>query len=120
MAGACGIDARVVAAGRGLQPQDRGTVSVTRRNLGQSGAVRMSIEILRDVLAWSAVINLGLLAWWFVFFILAHDWMHGLHGRWFKLSAERFDAIHYAGMLGFKLGIILLNIVPYLALRIVV
>jgi hypothetical protein len=80
----------------------------------------MSIEIARDVLGWCAVINLLLLAWWFLFFAYAHDWMYRLHGRWFTLSVERFDAIHYGAMALFKLGIILLNIVPYLALRIVV
>jgi hypothetical protein len=41
-------------------------------------------------------------------------------GKWFKLTVERFDAIHYAGMAFFKIGIFLLNIVPYLALRIVI
>jgi len=55
----------------------------------------MTVEIIRDVLAWCSV-----------------------HGKWFKLSAERFDAFHYSGMGFFKIGIILFNIVPYFALRI--
>ena len=75
--------------------------------------------MLRDVLLWCAVINYGILLVWFLLFILAHDWMHRLHGRWFRLSVEQFDALHYAGMGIFKLGIILLNLVPYIALRIV-
>jgi hypothetical protein len=75
--------------------------------------------MLRDVLLWCAVINYGVLLVWFLFFILAHDFMHRLHGRWFRLSVEQFDALHYAGMGIFKLGIILLNLVPYIALRIV-
>lgn len=79
----------------------------------------MSVETLRDAFLWCAVINYGVLLVWFLFFILAHDWMHRLHGRWFRLSVEQFDAIHYAGMAIFKLGIILFNLVPYIALRIV-
>lgn len=79
----------------------------------------MSIEIVRDVLGWCAVINLVLLVWWFLFFSFAHDWMYRMHGRWFTLSVERFDAIHYAAMAFFKLSVILFNIAPYLALRIV-
>jgi hypothetical protein len=75
--------------------------------------------MLRDVLLWCAVINYGVLLVWFLFFILAHDFMHRLHGRWFRLSVEQFDALHYAGMGIFKLGIILLNLVPYIVLRIV-
>ena len=80
----------------------------------------MTVEQIRDVLAWCAVINIGLLLWWFLMFALAHDFVYRLHGKWFKLTVERFDAIHYAGMAFFKIGIFLLNIVPYLALRIVI
>lgn len=78
----------------------------------------MTVEVMRSTLAWCAVINLGLLLWWFLFFALAHDWMYRLHGRWFKLTTEQFDALHYGGMAVFKLGILLFNLVPYLALRI--
>jgi hypothetical protein len=83
-----------------------------------AGGVTVTVEVMRNTLAWCAVINLGLLVWWFLFFSLAHDWMYRLHGRWFKLTTEQFDALHYGGMAVFKLGILLLNLVPYLALRI--
>ena len=79
----------------------------------------MNIEITRDVLLWCAVINYGVLLVWFLFFVLAHDWMHRLHGHWFRLADEQFDAIHYAGMAIYKLGIILFNLVPFIALHIV-
>ena len=79
----------------------------------------MTVEIIRDVLAWCAIINVGLLLLWLLFFTLAHDLVYRAHGKWFKLSVERFDAIHYAGMVFFKICIILFNIVPYFALRIV-
>ena len=79
----------------------------------------MSIETARNALLWCAIINYGVLLVWFLFFILARDFMHRLHGRWFHLSVEQFDAIHYAGMAIFKLGIILFNLVPYIALGIV-
>ena len=79
----------------------------------------MTVEIIRDVLAWCSVINLGLLLFWWLWFMLAHDFMYRFHGRWFKLSVEKFDTINYALIGFFKIGIILFNIVPYLALRIV-
>lgn len=79
----------------------------------------MSIEILRDVLGWCAVINYGVLLLWFLFFLFAHDWMHRFHGRWFRLPVEQFDTIHYAAMAIYKIGIILFNLVPYVALLIV-
>jgi hypothetical protein len=45
--------------------------------------------------------------------------MHEIHGRWFHLSREQFDALHYAGMSVFKIGILLFNLVPLVALSIV-
>ena len=80
----------------------------------------MTIETVRDLLAWCSVINIGLLLWWFLFFALAHDWMYRLHKNWFKMSVERFDTIHYLGMAIFKMGILLFNLVPYLVLRSVI
>jgi len=41
----------------------------------------MSIETLRYALLWCAVINYGVMLVWFLFFILARDFMHRLHGR---------------------------------------
>jgi len=79
----------------------------------------MTPEIIRDTLGWCAVINYGLLLWWFSAFTLAHDWMYRLHRRWFDLSVETFDAIHYGCMGIFKVGILLFNLIPYIALRIV-
>ena len=77
----------------------------------------MNIEIVRKALLWCAVINYGILLVWFLFFMLAHDWMYQLHGRWFHLSLDQFDMLHYAGMSVYKLGIILLNLVPWIALH---
>jgi uncharacterized protein DUF6868 len=79
----------------------------------------MNMEMARNALLWCAVINYGVLLVWFLFVILARDFMHRLHGRRFRLSREQFDMVHYAGMAIFKLGIILFNLLPYVALRIV-
>jgi hypothetical protein len=45
--------------------------------------------------------------------------MYRLHGRWFRIPEDRFDAIHYAGMAVYKIGILLLNLVPLVALLVV-
>lgn len=75
-----------------------------------------SLFAVRNALLWCAVINYGILLVWFLFFMLVHDWMYQFHGRWFHLSVEQFDMLHYAGMSIYKIGIILLNLVPYIAL----
>ena len=56
------------------------------------------MNLLLDVLFWCMIINLGLLLWWFLIVVLAHDFVYQMHSRWFKLSVEKFDSIHYAGM----------------------
>jgi hypothetical protein len=52
-------------------------------------------------------------------FWFGHDWMFRLHSRWFHLSKEGFDSVHYASMAAYKLGILLLNLTPYVALRLI-
>lgn len=79
----------------------------------------MTIDIMREFLGWCSIINLGLLLWWVLFFMFAHDFMYRLHGKWFNLSVEKFDTIHYAGMAFFKITIFIFNVVPYLVLLII-
>ena len=78
----------------------------------------MSIEVVRNALLWCTVINCALLVVWCLLYALPHEWLYLLLGRWFRLTAEQFDAISFAGIVFYKLGILLFNLVPYLALRI--
>ena len=79
----------------------------------------MNIEILRRFLLWCLGINYGILLLWFAVFVVAHDALYRLHTRWFRISVAQFDTVHYAGMSVYKIGVLLLNLVPYLALRMV-
>jgi len=79
----------------------------------------MTIEMARGILGWCSIINMGILIWWFLLFTLAHNLVYKIHSKWFKISVEQFDAVHYAGMVFFKIFIFAVNIVPYFALRIV-
>lgn len=79
----------------------------------------MSIDVVRNALLWCTVINYALLVVWFLLTALPHEWLHRLWGRWFRLTAEQFDAINFTGIVLYKLGILLFNLVPYVALRIV-
>ncbi len=79
----------------------------------------MTIEILSSVLGWATVINLGIVTAWFCVFTFYHDAVFRLHSKWFKLSEEKFDTIHYAGMAFYKVATYLFNFAPYLAIKIV-
>lgn len=76
----------------------------------------MSVSELQSWLGWCLVINLAVLIWWASWFLLARDWIYRLHGRWFNLSEQQFDAIHYGGMAFYKLLILVFNLAPWLAL----
>src|SRR6478736_6580205 len=52
----------------------------------------MSVQFARSFLAWSTGVNYVILMMWFLVFMFAHDWMRGMHGRWFRLSDEQFGA----------------------------
>jgi hypothetical protein len=77
----------------------------------------MDVRLVSDCLLLCTLINYVVLLAWFVAFSAAHERLYRLHTRWFHLPVERFDAIHYAAMALYKIGILLLNLVPYVALR---
>ena len=79
----------------------------------------MTLEILQSFLGWCTAINVGLLTIWFLFFWLGHDLIYRFHAKIFPMPKETFNAIHYAGLAGYKTSILLLNLVPYLAIALV-
>jgi hypothetical protein len=79
----------------------------------------MNIAKLQTLLLWCTVINYVILIIWFAAFVLAHDMLFRLQSRWFRLSKEQFDAMNYGSMAVYKIGIMLLNLVPLIALWIV-
>ena len=76
----------------------------------------MTTQEIRELLLWSLAINYAVLLIWFGAFVCAHDWMYRMHTRWFKLPVETFDALHYTGLTIYKIGVLLLNLVPLIAL----
>ncbi len=80
----------------------------------------MTIDLLRSVLGWCAVINIGILLWWFIFFVYGHDLIYRIHSRWFKIPVETFNAIHYAAMAFYKLIVVVFIVIPYFVLLILV
>jgi hypothetical protein len=79
----------------------------------------MTTHEIKNVLLWCVGLNYLVLFIWAGLFVFAHDWMFRLHRRWFNLTVETFDAIHYAGLSIYKIGIILFNLMPFVALWLV-
>lgn len=78
----------------------------------------MDMTSVRDFLLLCLIFNYVILLWWFGVFVFAHGWLLRIHTRWFRITEEQFDAIHYAGLAFYKIGILLLNLVPWIALLI--
>jgi len=80
----------------------------------------MSVANVRDVFFWCGVINYGLLlVWALIYVILPHEWIKQLVSRFYGIRSDRFDEMNYNGIVFYKILIIVFNIVPYIALRIV-
>jgi len=79
----------------------------------------MKMLQVSDFLLYSALINMGLLLWWVSFFIFGRSVIYRMQSRWFKISEERFDTIHYSGTALYKICIFVFNIVPYFALMLI-
>lgn len=79
----------------------------------------MTLETIRTALGWCTLINMGVLFVWWGAMSLFGGMIHRLHSGFFKLTREQFDAIHYTLMGAFKLGVLLLNAVPWVVLHIV-
>ncbi|MGH8616766.1 MAG: DUF6868 family protein [Burkholderiales bacterium] len=78
----------------------------------------MNVDFMREFLLWATVINYGILLVWVFLFAFCHDWTYRQHTKRFKLSVEHFDALNYLAVSLYKLGIVLFNLVPFLALSI--
>lgn len=79
----------------------------------------MTIDIVRDALLWSFIINMGFMFLWFFFFMLARSWAYKIHGKLFRISEERFNTINYTLMGFYKIFVFFFNLVPYIALNII-
>lgn len=76
----------------------------------------MSIEFLRNFLLGCLVANYCILLLWALVFLFARGWMFRIHTKWFNLSNEVFDSIHYAGLAAYKIVILVFNLVPFVIL----
>ena len=77
----------------------------------------MSTRQLGEWLLWCALLNYGALLVWFALFRGAHAALYRWLSGWFRLTPERFDQLNFAAMTFYKVLILGLYLLPYLALR---
>jgi hypothetical protein len=77
-----------------------------------------TVNYIAAILGWCMVINYGILLIWMVFLMSGRIWMYRVHNRWFDIPDQEFNAAHYRLMGQFKLYIMIFNLSPYIAIRI--
>lgn len=76
----------------------------------------MNIDWWVTFLAWSALLNYGVLLLTFFLFRAMRGWIHRVHRQWFALSPEQIDMACYAFMGCYKLAIWFFLLVPVIVL----
>ena len=78
----------------------------------------MDIQTLTTFFMWCSIIN-GVLILWFIIFVTSPDFIYRTQTKWFPVPRETFNVAMYSFYGLFKLLFIFLNLVPYIALRII-
>ncbi|MGM0563557.1 MAG: DUF6868 family protein [Pseudomonadota bacterium] len=76
----------------------------------------MNTEFWIPFLGYNLAFNYALLLFWALMMLFASNTVYRLHSRWFPISRENFNAIHYAGMAFYKILIFVFCLMPLLAL----
>ena len=83
----------------------------------ESDTVTEQLEVVSRILLGAFLLGMGLLVVWFAALMLFGDFVHAVHGAFFKIGRSQFDAIHYAGMAFTKIVLVVGFFFPYLAIR---
>ena len=76
----------------------------------------MDIPTLKTFLLWAAVLNIAMQLLWFFFLAFAHNWVYRVHTKWFPISEQQFNSLHYGGLILLKTATFFFYIGPYIAL----
>lgn len=79
----------------------------------------MNIQTLTKFFMWCTILNLGLLIFSFLMLAFAGDFVYMMHGKWFPMPRERFNAVIYSFIGFYKIIVIVFNVVPWIALAII-
>ncbi len=79
----------------------------------------MDIRKLTEFFKWCTIINVTLFILSAIMFLAAPEFIYSAHGQLFHMPREAFDVVIYSFLGLYKIVILVFNLVPYVALRIV-
>ena len=79
----------------------------------------ITIEQLTVFLGWVSLINIGVLLFSTLMVVLCRDWAVGIHSKMFNLDPSTVPRMYFQYLSQYKVLILVFNLVPYLALRVI-
>jgi len=79
----------------------------------------MDIQTLTSFFMWCTIINMGMLLFLALIYLLAPDLAYRMQSRWIAISRETFDVVFYSFIGFFKVVVLVFNVVPWIALLII-
>jgi len=77
-----------------------------------------NFDAMSEFFGWCSVINTALLIFTSIFILLLRGPISRIHGKMFNLDETKVSFAYFQYLAHYKIAIIVLNIVPYIALRI--
>ena len=79
----------------------------------------ITIEIIIEFLGWCSIINIGILIFTAILLIVFNDAILNIHSKIFNLNKEYLQQAYFKYLAQYKIIIIVFNIIPYFALKII-
>lgn len=78
-----------------------------------------NLPLITAFIGWCTIINFGVLVFSTIMIVVAGNWVKGIHSRLFGLPEQSLEAIYFNYLAHYKLAIIIVNLTPYIALKII-
>ena len=78
----------------------------------------MSVEIVTELLGWLCILNIGLLLFSTILIVSMRETISDIHSKMFGLDKKDLGKAYFQYIAQYKIAIIVLNLSPYLALKI--
>ena len=77
----------------------------------------MDLASIRSFLGWCTAFNFGVLLFTTFFLLAFRDWASRLHARMFGVDDSAVRLAYFGYLANYKIVVLTLNLIPYLALR---
>jgi len=80
----------------------------------------MDINQITTLLGWCTAINIGILAFSAISLFIFKDLVLKTHSKLSGVNTSKLPTLYFSYMANYKIGILILNLVPYIALKLMI